>query len=112
MGDLKLREFERIYSANPSTINGRKLYEYLFRVGRNKEAEAIRQELGYVDVIKSLPRPTDAQCKKFVEYVATAHSWYKHLSADNPTTFYVYLDPGVMVFGNGDEVTEDHNSGI
>lgn len=48
----------------------------------------------YVDSVATLPRPTAPQIAEFVEYVATAHSWYKHLPLLPPgLPFAFYLDP-------------------
>lgn len=38
--------------------------------------------------------PTDSQIEAFADYVASAHSWYKHLPLQPPgVAFYFYLDP-------------------
>src|SRR4051812_371805 len=48
----------------------------------------------YVDSVADLPRPTLQQIGEFVEYVSTAHSWYKHLPLIPPgSPFTFYLDP-------------------
>lgn len=48
----------------------------------------------YVDSVAHLPRPTLQQIAEFVEYVSTAHSWYKHLPLIPPgRPFTFYLDP-------------------
>jgi len=50
--------------------------------------------ISYVDSVAKLPRPTVQQIAEFVEYVATAHSWYKHLPLLPPgLPFAFYLDP-------------------
>jgi len=50
--------------------------------------------ISYVDSVANLPRPTVQQVAEFVEYVATAHSWYKHLPLLPPgLPFEFYLDP-------------------
>ena len=50
--------------------------------------------ISYVDSVANLPRPTIQQIAEFVEYVATAHSWYKHLLLLPPgCPFEFYLDP-------------------
>ena len=36
-------------------------------------------EPSYLEIIKQYPLPTDEQTRAFAEYVAGAHSWYKHL---------------------------------
>lgn len=48
----------------------------------------------YLELAASLPRPSAEQTERFVEYVAGAHSWYKHLPLLPPgNPFFVYLDP-------------------
>ena len=38
--------------------------------------------------------PTDGQIDAFADYVAAAHSWYKHLSMQPPgVDFHFYIDP-------------------
>jgi len=47
----------------------------------------------YFTLIRDLPLPTSEQRRNFVEYVSTAHSWYKHLPHYLPgEPFYFYLD--------------------
>jgi hypothetical protein len=51
----------------------------------------------YRDLVGQLNRPSDAQCEAFTRFVATAHSWYKHLSAappGSPFTFFLDLFAG------------------
>lgn len=50
----------------------------------------------YKESVKNLI-PTEDQTKAFVEYVAKAHSWYKHLSKDRVHKLYVFLNPTVMM---------------
>jgi hypothetical protein len=46
-------------------------------------------------LLLDFPPPTSAQIEAFVEYVASKHSWYKHLPLTPPgRAFIVYLDPG------------------
>src|SRR5262245_61515832 len=48
----------------------------------------------YIDCIRNLPRPSDEQVDAFVEYVAHAHSWHKHLPLLPPgKAFVFYLNP-------------------
>ena len=47
----------------------------------------------YVELIRSLPAPTLRQTTLFASYVASAHSWYKHLPVHAKVPFYLYLDP-------------------
>lgn len=50
--------------------------------------------VAYRDLVAPLPRPTAQQTDAFVEYVARAHSWYKHLPTAPPgAPFVVFLDP-------------------
>jgi hypothetical protein len=66
------------------------------RVATSRGAEAVdgRMSTSYADAVAQLSRPTDQQIDDFVEYVATAHSWYKHLPLLPPgVPFVFYLDP-------------------
>jgi hypothetical protein len=48
----------------------------------------------YRALLKSLPVPTPDQMRNFAEYVANAHSWYKHLRLlPVETPIQIYLDP-------------------
>lgn len=50
----------------------------------------------YLELIRRHPRPTGDQIAAFVQFVATDHSWYKHLprvGCGEP--FFFYLDPHV-----------------
>jgi hypothetical protein len=47
----------------------------------------------YIDIVRSLPRPTARQTAVFASYVADAHSWYKHLPVDKTVPFHFFLDP-------------------
>jgi len=48
----------------------------------------------YAALLDGISRPTEAQIHDFVDYVAHAHSWYKHLPLFPPgTPFYFFLDP-------------------
>ena len=47
----------------------------------------------YFALVRDLPLPTSEQRRNFVEYVCTAHSWYKHLPRFLPgAPFYFYMD--------------------
>ena len=47
----------------------------------------------YLVLIRDLPLPTAEQRRNFVDYVATAHSWYKHLPTFFPgAPFYFFVD--------------------
>ena len=51
----------------------------------------------YFDSVANLPRPMPQQIDEFVEYVSTAHSWYKHLPLippGRPFTFYLDSNAG------------------
>ncbi len=48
----------------------------------------------YADLVAKLPRPTPEQTAAFVDFVAGAHSWYKHLPVWPPgVPFFFFLDP-------------------
>lgn len=48
----------------------------------------------YVQLVSKLPRPSAQQIESFVEYVAEAHSWYKHLPPTPPgVPFFFFTDP-------------------
>lgn len=48
----------------------------------------------YLAEVRRLPRPSEEQVDEFVEYVSSAHSWYKHLPLyRRPTPFLFYLNP-------------------
>jgi hypothetical protein len=61
-------------------------------------------EPSYLEIIKQYPLPTDEQTRAFAEYVAGAHSWYKHLPAYPPMSFDFYLDPNA---GRSTIISED-----
>jgi hypothetical protein len=47
----------------------------------------------YADLHRDLPVPTVLQRENFVEYITTAHSWYKHLPLYPPgLPFLLYID--------------------
>ena len=47
----------------------------------------------YIALIAGVPLPTKAQRENFADYVAGAHSWYKHLPPSLPgVRFYFYID--------------------
>src|SRR5580765_2392503 len=47
----------------------------------------------YLALVQNLPLPTPEQRRNFVDYVACAHSWYKHLPPFLPgAPFYFYID--------------------
>lgn len=48
----------------------------------------------YIEMVRGIPRPTEAQVYAFVQYFRGAHSWYKKLPSDVPgSPFVFYLDP-------------------
>lgn len=48
----------------------------------------------YRTIISALPRPSDHQIENFIEFVCSAHSWYKHLPLDPPgMPFRFFIDP-------------------
>jgi len=107
MADKELRQAERAWNETPTKECGRRLHRLLLRNGMKEKALKIRSGLGYAEEISALPRPTKQQCKNFAEYVASAHSWYKHLSAKKPTSFYFYLGPCVAHAANGEVTTKE-----
>jgi len=47
----------------------------------------------YLDLLAAVPLPTEPQRDGFVDYVAHAHSWYKHVPPFPPgAPFYFFLD--------------------
>ena len=53
-------------------------------------------EDGYLDLVRRHPRPSDDQIAAFARFVATDHSWYKHLPrTGRGEPFFFYLDPHV-----------------
>lgn len=47
----------------------------------------------YADLLRDVPIPTTLQRLNFVEYVTTAHSWYKHLPRYLPgAPFYIFIN--------------------
>lgn len=72
----------------------------LFRWRLSHPPEAPEPELppmtldAYRALLAGIPLPTERQRDRFVDYVAHAHSWYKHLPDDPPgVPFTFYLDP-------------------
>jgi hypothetical protein len=48
---------------------------------------------GYLALVQNLPLPSVEQRRAFIDYVATAHSWYKHLPGFLPgKPFYFFID--------------------
>lgn len=48
----------------------------------------------YLLLIGAVAPPTDSQIEAFADYVASAHSWYKHLPLQPPgVDFHFYIDP-------------------
>lgn len=47
----------------------------------------------YVDLIQPLSRPTQKQVADFVQHVAEADNWLKHLPLEDGPPLYIYLDP-------------------
>lgn len=48
----------------------------------------------YRALVGAVAAPTDSQIEAFADYVASAHSWYKHLPLLPPgVAFHFYLDP-------------------
>ena len=47
----------------------------------------------YRSIVQALPRPSPAQCERFVRHVAAARRWYALLPADGGVSCLVFLDP-------------------
>lgn len=48
----------------------------------------------YVELVADVPLPTQRHRENFADYVAHAHSWYKHLSPYPPgAEFHFFIDP-------------------
>lgn len=88
--DEELRKLER---QGPS----QELVQAYLRAGKRQEALDLRAILGYFSEVAALPLPSDIQTKRFVRYVAGAHSWYKHLHS-SPTPFFFFLNPHVNCY--------------
>ena len=47
----------------------------------------------YLALVQDLPLPTAEQRRNFVDYVTSAHSWYKHLPRYLPgAPFYFFIE--------------------
>jgi len=68
----------------------------------------------YVNVVRQLPRPSTDQIAEFANYVANAHSWYKHLPIYPKVPFCFFLDPNAgkkMIYDQAGKVRfEDETS--
>ena len=68
----------------------------------------------YYQVVRRLPAPSDAQISNFIDYVASAHSWYKWIPVvPQGIPFYFYLDPNSgceRVFERGKPVYRERNN--
>jgi len=50
----------------------------------------------YLKSVRALPAPSEKQIGNFVEYVCSAHSWYKHIPLVHPgVAFHLFLNPHV-----------------
>lgn len=47
----------------------------------------------YVQIARALPRPSPAQCDRFVQHVAVAQRWVQFLPADGGVPCVVFLNP-------------------
>jgi len=61
---------------------------------------------GYLSLVRGLPLPSAEQRRNFVDFVSTAHSWYKHLTVFFPgALFYFFIDRAAgcdwLVFRDG-----------
>lgn len=106
--DSEISKLEENYKTDSSV--GPKLLMAYQQANFSRKYYVLRAELGYIAETIDLPIPTDQQCKNFVDYVANAHSWYKHLSYKTPTPFIFFLEPFVMMYhlkdGSVEEVTD------
>jgi len=59
-------------------------YKKLFDLFNHQYVRAIRD---------TVAKPTEEQIEAFVDYVSTAHSWYKHLPVIGGQKFIFFLDP-------------------
>ena len=107
MSDATINRLKRDAASGTSSDTARDLYRALLRSGETEKALAVRASIGYVEEASVLPTPTREQTRAFAEYVASAHSWYKHFSSDlkNPSRFYFYLDPGAGLSADGTILT-------
>ena len=107
MADRRLQELKRNYAQDEGIANGRALYQEMLRCGQKDEGLRLRASLGYAEEVKALPRPTKQQCRNFAEYVAGAHSWYKHLDLKGEP-FYFFLAPWAGRSTTGGELFKEH----
>jgi hypothetical protein len=63
-------------------------------IAHNSQAKQSGLEMpDYMEVVRELPRPSEQQIDNFIDYVAAAHSWYKHLPLLPPgSDFYFFFD--------------------
>lgn len=93
-----IEELERAYRASKAEEDGVRLFHAYRKHGiRDDRYIDLRAELGYIYEIADIPIPSENQRKAFAEYVARAHSWYKHLHPHDPTFFFFQLHPTVMM---------------
>ena len=68
----------------------------------------------YYQVVRRLPAPSGAQISNFIDYVASAHSWYRGIPfGPQGIPFYFYLDPNSgceRVFEQGRPVYRERES--
>jgi hypothetical protein len=60
----------------------------------------------YESILQNIEVPTDIQTRRFVDHVSSHHSWYKHLSKEEPSKFVFYLDPGFEYLNNNKKFSE------
>lgn len=68
----------------------------------------------YRALISAIAAPTDSQIEAFADYVASVHSWYKHLPLQPPgVAFHFYLDPNAgmdqLVHASGEVTVRARN---
>ena len=64
-------------------------------LGRLAGGDAPEMDIdAYRQLVRAVTPPTNGQIEAFADYVAAAHSWYKHLPMQPPgVDFHFYIDP-------------------
>src|SRR5205085_6905365 len=47
----------------------------------------------YLQIAQALPRPSPAQCERFLEHIATARRWFELLPIAGDVPFTLFLNP-------------------
>lgn len=83
--------FQNLFRSK-SKVSLERLKDHLRRMEKVKIAPCGLSQ--YRNFVGNLPSPTDQQIENFVEFVAEAHSWYKHLPGFLPgREFFFFIDP-------------------